>query len=249
MFVKITEALLFFGLFSGCASPASTQLVAPQAFEVRPFSSAEARHPARPERARMGTLVSLLASPPRPPAVGEYPRGGSAEELSTPAQSRPLPCGLANPMPGGVTAGYAADTGLDLAGSPRDVFAIASGKLDYAEAGHTLWNGKRDSPFAVRLALDQPIAFGDHEITHVWYAHLSEIAREVHEGSGELVHVSAGARLGRSGSANGSPHLHLGMLLDGRTDQAWGTFLLEDDVRKVMCAWGKGRRLPTSDTK
>jgi murein DD-endopeptidase MepM/ murein hydrolase activator NlpD len=147
-------------------------------------------------------------------------------------------------MPGGVTAGYSADTGLDLAGSPRDVFAIASGTLDYAEAGHTLWNGRHDSKLAARITLDEPIRLGDRTITHVWYAHLSEVAIEVHEGSGELIHVEAGQRLGRSGTANGSPHLHLGMLLDGDVSQSWGTFLLEDDVRRVLCGWSKGKRLP-----
>jgi murein DD-endopeptidase MepM/ murein hydrolase activator NlpD len=151
-----------------------------------------------------------------------------------------------NPMPGGVTAGYAADTGLDLAGSPRDVYAIASGVLEYAETGHTAWNGPRDSPWAVRLRLDEPIPWGDHRITHVWYAHLSEVTREVALGAEPAVHVRAGTRLGKSGRANGSPHLHLGMLLDGEVDQAWGTFLLEDEVRRVLCSQARGRRLPST---
>ena len=206
-----------------------------------------------------GLLVMMNASGSRPlsgssssfaaresRSLAAEPRGLSPVELEGP-HSEPLACGISNPMPGGVTAGYAADTGLDLAGSARDVFAIASGTLDYAEAGHTAWHGRHDSPFAARLALDVPIRIGDRAVTHVWYAHLSEVALEVREGSGEIVHVKAGARLGRSGSANGSPHLHLGMLLDGDVDQAWGTFLLEDQVREILCRWGKGKSLPEAD--
>jgi murein DD-endopeptidase MepM/ murein hydrolase activator NlpD len=158
--------------------------------------------------------------------------------------SPPLSCGLANPMPGGVMAGYAGDTGLDIAGTPRSVYAIASGMIEYAEGGHTLWNGQNDSPYALRIRLDTPIAFGERTITHVWYAHLSALVREIHEGSGELVHVAAGARLGTSGTANGLAHLHLGMLLDGEVEQTWGTFLVEDDVRSVLCRWPATTRLP-----
>jgi len=155
-----------------------------------------------------------------------------------------LPCGLANPMPGGVTAGYAADTGLDLGGAPRDVYAIAAGTIDYAEAGHTLWDGPHDSPYAIRIKLDAPIPAGDRRVTHVWYAHLSALAREVHEGSGEVVHVAAGRRLGTSGFANGCAHLHLGLLLDGEVEQHRGTFLLEDKVRTVLCGIAPRTMLP-----
>ncbi len=220
----------------GCGT--SRVAIAPGLLDRAATDQANGAADAKPEES-----VSLVASPALiapPVTLAEAPR---AIELDGP-RSQVLACGLFNPMPGGVAAGYAADTGLDLAGSPRDVYAIASGTLEYAETGHTAWNGRHDSPWALRLRLDEPIARGDRRVTHVWYAHLSEVAREVHEGSAELVHVRAGERLGRSGSANGSPHLHLGMLLDGEVDQSWGSFLLEDEVRAVLCSMQKGKRLP-----
>ena len=141
-------------------------------------------------------------------------------------------------------AGYRADTGLDLAGSPRPVYAIASGTLDYSEPGHTLWSGPRDTNNTIRIELDEPIPFGDRKITHVWYAHLSELERVQPEGAPVRARVEGGERIGVSGTARGSPHLHLGMLLDGDVSQRWGTFLLEDDVRAVLGGYRKGHRLP-----
>jgi murein DD-endopeptidase MepM/ murein hydrolase activator NlpD len=147
-------------------------------------------------------------------------------------------------MPGGVLAGYAADTGLDVAGSPRAVYAIAPGTVEYAEAGHTLWTGPRDTPYCVRIALDEPIPWRGRRVTHVWYAHLSSVEREQAEGAAVRVHVEGGERLGVSGVARGSPHLHLGLLLDGDVSQRWGTFLLEDEVRDVLGALRNRTRLP-----
>jgi murein DD-endopeptidase MepM/ murein hydrolase activator NlpD len=159
-------------------------------------------------------------------------------------RSAALPNGLRNPMPGGTLAGYAADTGLDIAGSPRPVFAIAAGTLDYAEAGHTLWTGKHDTPFTIRFELDQPIRFGDRAVTHVYYGHLSKLAHVQHEGDRERRRVEAGEYLGMSGVARGSPHLHVGLLLDGDVSQAWGTFLSADEVRKVLGGMPNKTRLP-----
>lgn len=149
-------------------------------------------------------------------------------------------------MPGAFTAGYAADTGLDLAGIKLPVFAIASGEVVYAEGGHSLWSSARDTDLAVLLELDAPIPALDRAVTHVWYAHLSELAFEQPEReAGERGRrVSAGERLGVSGVANGSWHLHLGLLLDGDTAQRWGSFLLEDDARRVLCGLRARQRLP-----
>jgi len=186
--------------------------------------------------------------PPPRPAAGPALLG---YELSTapPAEppiprSAPLPSGFYNPMPGGVFAGYRADTGLDLAGSPRPVYALASGTLDYSEPGHTLWVGPRDTANTVRLELDVPIPYKGRKVTHLWYAHLSQLERIQAEGESPRRHVEAGERLGVSGTANGSPHLHIGMLLDGVVDQRWGSFLLEDDIRRVLGGWRTGARLP-----
>jgi murein DD-endopeptidase MepM/ murein hydrolase activator NlpD len=149
-----------------------------------------------------------------------------------------------NPMPGGFLAGYHADTGLDIAGLHQSVYALAAGTLDYAEGGHTLWNGKNDDPFAIRLELDEPILVGTHRVTHVWYAHLSKMDFDLREGTRPRIHVEAGQRLGISGIARGSPHLHLGMLLDGKVEQEWGTFLDEADVREVLGGFRNKTRLP-----
>ncbi len=147
-------------------------------------------------------------------------------------------------MPGGVLAGYRADTGLDIMGVKRPVFALASGYIDYAEEGHTLWTGPRDTAFCVRIELDVPIAYQGKQITHMYYAHLSELVSSQPEGARPRAHVDAGDRLGTSGVANGSYHLHLGFLLDGEVSQAWGSYLLEDEIRDVMGGYRKGTRLP-----
>ncbi len=155
-----------------------------------------------------------------------------------------MSCGLHNPMPGGFTAGYAADTGLDIAGMELPVFAIADGFVDYAEEGHSLWTGRGDTDLAIRLELAQPIRYGAREITHVWYAHLKELAFEQKSGTKPRRRVVAGEYLGKNGRANGMWHLHLGLLLDGVTTQRGDSFLLEDEVRKVLCGLRPKQRLP-----
>ncbi len=159
-------------------------------------------------------------------------------------RSLPLPCGLSNPMPGGFMAGYRADTGLDIAGMALPVFAIADGVVEYAEAGHTLWTGPGDTDLAIRIRLDQPIAFEGRKVTHAWYAHMGELAFEQPQTAKERRRVKAGEYLGTNGKANGMWHLHLGLLLDGDTSQGWGSFLLEGDVRTVLCGMRAKQRLP-----
>lgn len=154
---------------------------------------------------------------------------------------------LHNPMPGGVFGGYAGDTGLDLMGSPRTVHAIADARVDYAEAGHTRWTGPKDSPYCVRLSLDEPIAWKGHKITHVYYAHLSALAFEQKEGVKSPRHVAGGEALGTSGSARGVAHLHLGLLLDGEVEQDdWAFILREGEVRAVLGNYNNGEVLPKS---
>jgi len=159
-------------------------------------------------------------------------------------RSSPLPNGLYNPMPGGVMAGYRGDTGLDIAGNRQPVYAIAAGTLDYSEPGHTLWTGPGDTANTVRLRLDEPIPYRGRRITHVWYAHLSALQHHQPEGAAERIRIAAGEQLGISGVANGSPHLHLGLLLDDDVTQYWGTYLLEDQVREVLGGYRHRQRLP-----
>lgn len=160
-----------------------------------------------------------------------------------------LPSGFYNPMPGGVFAGYRADTGLDIAGSPRPVYAIAAGTLDYSEWGHTLWIGPKDTAYCIRFQLDTPIPWKGRQITHVYYAHLSELEYHQAEGATERIRIEGGERLGISGKARGSPHLHIGLLLDGEVEQYAGTFLFEDEIRELFGGFKNGRSLPKENGK
>lgn len=151
---------------------------------------------------------------------------------------------LRSPMPGGVLGGYAGDTGLDIGGRKLPVYAIAPGTVEYAEWGHTQWVGPKDTSFCVRIALDTPIDHDGHRITHVYYAHLSALEFVQHEGAPAPRHVEAGERLGTSGIANGSWHLHLGLLLDGRVDQDDWTFILtEAEVRAALGGYRNGQKI------
>lgn len=181
-----------------------------------------------------------------PPASSASPSVGEPQTTSMGPLSGPLRAlHLHNPMPGGIFAGYAGDTGLDLVGSPRPVHAIAAATVDYAEQGHTRWTGPKDSPFCVRLTLDQPITWKGHKITHAYYAHLSGVAFEQAEGSKKKRHVAAGELLGTSGVARGVPHLHLGLLLDNEVEQDDWTFILrEGEVRTVLGGYNNSEVLP-----
>jgi murein DD-endopeptidase MepM/ murein hydrolase activator NlpD len=149
-----------------------------------------------------------------------------------------------DPMPGGVLGGYAGDTGLDIGGKKLPVYAIAAGTIDYAEHGHTRWVGPRDTAYCVRIAFDAPVEYRGHKITHAYYAHMSGLEFTQAEGATERRHVAAGDRLGTSGIANGSWHLHLGLLLDGQVEQDdWQYILREDEVRVVLGGYGNGQRL------
>lgn len=196
------------------------------------------RAPATDERPAPPALRARPTPPARPPA----PATASAPVREVARTTLRLRGGLHSPLPGGFMAGYAADTGLDIAGFRLPVYAVAAGTLDYSEPGHTAWAGSDDK--AVRLALDEPIAYGGRLITHVWYAHLFELAYLQEEGAEQRIHVVAGERLGTSGIANGSPHLHLGFLLDNRIRQHWGTYLLEDEIREVLGGYRAKERLP-----
>lgn len=152
---------------------------------------------------------------------------------------------LHSPMPGGGLGGWYGDTGLDIAGNFLPVYAIAAGTLDYSERGHTRWTSGRDTPFSVRLRLDQPIPWGTQRVTHVYYTHMSSLDVTQAEGATARRHVEAGERLGVSGIGNGTPHLHLGLLLDGQVEQdSWEFILREGDVRKVLGGYRNGEVLP-----
>jgi murein DD-endopeptidase MepM/ murein hydrolase activator NlpD len=223
------------GLFRPDAAPrqpdAEIALAPGEAKEALPPDPATLpRSPAPPPALPLAEAEPVAVAPPPPIAPG--PRSAA------------LPSGFHNPMPGGVMAGYRADTGLDIAGKPMPIYAIAAGTIEYAEPGHTLWTGPADTANCVRFALDTPIPWKGRKITHVYYAHLSQLAFLQREGETPGRHIEAGELLGVSGIANHSPHLHLGLLLDGDVSQAWGTFLFADEVRKVLGGYKNGDRLP-----
>ncbi len=158
---------------------------------------------------------------------------------------------LASPMPKGWLGGWGGDTGLDIAGDHLEVFALAAGTLDYSEWGHTRWTTGKDTAFSVRLALDEPIEWkgtadrAERRITHVYYTHMSKVDTLQREGSEVRKHVVAGERIGVSGIGNGTPHLHLGLLLDNQVEQdSWEFILREHEVRKVLGDYKNGVRLP-----
>ena len=189
-------------------------------------------------------LVEVAVELGSPTGDDVPPPVGVPATTPTGPTSEPLACGLHNPMPGAYAAGYLADTGLDLAGMGQPVFAIAAGQVDYAEAGHTAWTSPTDDDRAIRIELDEPIKAESGSITHVWYAHLAELAFEQAESAKSRRRVAAGEYLGKSGRANGMYHLHMGLLIGGETSQAWGTYLLEDEVREVLCGLRHKSRLP-----
>ena len=190
---------------------------------------------------------------PSPPAKEVNVTATSSGDAGTHADAaytgpRSLPFAATScesPMPGGFLGGWNGDTGLDIAGNRLDVFAIAAGTLDYSEWGHTLWTRGRDTPYSVRLALDEPIPWGEHRVTHVYYTHLSKVETQQAEGAATRKHVEAGERIGVSGIGNGVP---TSTSVSSSTDQveqdSWTFILREGDVRKVMGNYRNGELLP-----
>jgi murein DD-endopeptidase MepM/ murein hydrolase activator NlpD len=238
----LASVLSVVALSCGCAAPPAPPRAAlgpppALAFTLRSSLGVEAI----PRSSAPALLAGPTIAPVEPLAAPSAP---SAPPEPEGPRSAPLRSGFYNPMPGGVMAGYQADTGLDIAGSPRPVYALASGTLDYSEPGHTLWTGASDTANCARFELDAPIPWKGRRITHVYYAHLSRLEHLQPEGATPRRHVEAGELLGRSGVANHSPHLHIGLLLDGEVEQTWGTFLLADEIRRVLGGYRNGDILP-----
>jgi murein DD-endopeptidase MepM/ murein hydrolase activator NlpD len=199
------------------------------------------------------------ASPPPPPAVPAATAATAplAPVVATPAVPE-LPrssalknARLCSPLPGGQFAGYAGDTGLDIAGRSLTVFAVAAGTIEYSEHGHTVWTGGGDTPNSVRVRLDVPIVVERYgkaapAITHMYYTHLAKLRFGVAEGQTDnALHVDCGEALGISGIGNGLPHLHLGLLLGNDTSQtSWANILREDEVRSALGGYKNLEKLP-----
>ncbi len=152
---------------------------------------------------------------------------------------------LFSPLPGGSVGGWMGDTGVDISARFQPVYAIAAGTLDYSEHGHTLWKYGHDTPNSVRIQFDEPIPWKGHLVTHAYYTHLSALENVQHEGDVNRRHVEGGERIGVSGVANGVPHLHMGLLLDGRVEQdTWDSLLLPPEVQLLMGNYKNGEVLP-----
>ena len=217
------------------------------ASKPEPYSVVKRERVYAPWLARPAPAPVASSTPTPSPVVPIAPSASASDETSTlgPLSGPIRAATFRNPMPGGIFAGYAGDTGLDLVGAPRMVHAIAAATVDYAEKGHTRWTGPKDSPYCVRLTLDEPIVYKGHKITHAYYAHLSGVAFEQPEGASKKRHVTAGEALGTSGVARGVPHLHLGLLLDGQVEQDdWAFILREGEVRAVLGGYSNGEVLP-----
>ena len=220
---------------AACRTPAQpTAALVPAEYQGPPLASAAPLpHPAP----SIALLVDDVA-PPAPPVAATRPSG----PVSPPLRD----ARFHDPMPGGYVGGWYGDTGLDIAGHFLPVYAVAAGTLDYSERGHTRWMTAPDTPFSVRIALDEPVAWtGQHRVTHVYYTHMSRLEFEQPEGAPLRRHVVAGDRIGTSGIGNGVPHLHLGVLLDGLVEQdTWDGILREDDIRKLFGGYRNGELLP-----
>lgn len=124
---------------------------------------------------------------------------------------------LTNPVPGSTwhnNGGYDADTGLDiLVPMGTRCVAAADGNLEYLERSHTSWplpDGQ--FPFSCRIRLKSPVTVDGVVYPFIWYTHM-EAANPVLQDKTE-VPVTAGTLIGLSGSGNGVPHLHFGVVAD-----------------------------------
>ena len=62
------------------------------------------------------------------------PRGASASAPRSPPLRNPR---LRSPLPSGVLAGYAGDTGLDLGGTVLPIYTLTTNTLNYSKHKHT----------------------------------------------------------------------------------------------------------------
>lgn len=131
----------------------------------------------------------------------------------------------------GTDAGYSADEGLDISapiGTP--VYAPCNGIIRYSEYGHTPWGvskwGSRhdDTPYSIGINMDTSVSYAGKNINYIFLTHLSKLVYNIPDGSGGRP-VSTGELIAYSGTANNSPHLHIGL-----SNRNWDP-LRNDEVR------------------
>lgn len=143
--------------------------------------------------------------------------------------------GLMRPI-SGIDRGYSADEGLDIGaiiGTP--VYSPCNGTFVYSEYGHTPWGrskfGKKkdDTPYSIGITLDKPIVFNNKIITYLFLTHLSKLVYDIPNGKGGQK-VKMGELIGYTGTANDSPHLHIGF---SPSKNKWEP-LRNNDVRYIF---------------
>lgn len=170
--------------------------------------------------------------------------GAQGESRPVEAGCKSLKNGWCAPVVEGVFAGYVGDTGLDLLADKKGVVAVADGVLEYAEHGHTRWTSPPDTPNSARIRLDVPLVTKKCRVTHVYYTHMSELS--VHQPADDAApqRIGRGDRIGLTGIGNRVPHLHLGLICEGRVAQeTWDDILREDEVRAALGGYLNGARL------
>jgi murein DD-endopeptidase MepM/ murein hydrolase activator NlpD len=231
-------AALLLAYFLGACTRVEVQPLAPPPAPPSPTPMALEAPPSVPLSPSTPLAIVLADAPTIARIPSTAPRSPSLRDLR-----------FRSPMPGGYIGGWFGDTGLDIAGDHLPVYAIAAGTLDYAERGHTLWMTAPDTPLSVRIALDDPIDWKGHRVTHVYYTHMSRLEVEQADGAPVRHHVEAGQLIGTSGVGNHVAHLHLGVLMDGLVEQdSWDGIMREDDIRKLFGGYKNGELLPKGGT-
>ena len=135
---------------------------------------------------------------------------------------------LINPVPGtnneDNNAGYASDSGLDIAVTVgTKCVAAADGVVEYAENEFTAHHVQQQDdtnpskpgyqvPWSVRIRLDDPFQYKGTTYRWIWYTHLTAVDDSIRDKF--EISIKAGDPIGLTGFANGEAHLHFGILAD-----------------------------------
>jgi hypothetical protein len=151
-----------------------------------------------------------------------------------------------NPVPGSDysnNGGYDADSGLDIS-VPEGTPCVTpfAGTVVYAEEGHTTWmeDAWQDTPgyqvpHSVSIRLDAPFEADGVTVNFVWFTHLGKVDSSIlNKGTdkGIPVHVNPGHPIGLTGTANNSPHLHIGFV----QERAQHNFVRHQVIAEMI--WG-----------
>jgi len=115
---------------------------------------------------------------------------------------------------------YDGDIGTDIGvpvGTP--IVAVGDGSIIYAEYGHTPWKTPPDTPYSVKIKLDEPIRRGGKLYPYVFYTHLQRVEPRA-KGS----RVKVNEIVGWSGIGNRVPHLHISFSQDKAVKYYMGPF-------------------------